>query len=68
MNKDPLIERYQDFLGQEAWLSEQIQKICNRAVDETRMTRCQVAGVLMDLAMSKLGRPANFSDDNDEGE
>lgn len=72
MNNDPLVERYQDFRDQETWLLDEIEAVLDRAVDESKMTRCQVAGVLMDVMLTQLGRPASLSDDRerdlDEGD
>lgn len=50
-------DRFVDFVNQETWLYNEINDVLNRAIDESKMTRCQVAGVLMDMALEKLGRP-----------
>ena len=65
-NADPMAERFNDFREQESWLRGEIDAILDRVVDEAQMTRCQVAGVLMDISLAQLGRPFNERDDDEE--
>ena len=67
-NSDPLKERYQDFIDQENWLGKELDAVIDRAVDEANMSKCQVAGVLMDIMLTQLGRPSVFQGDSDDNE
>lgn len=60
---DKLEERFAEFKEQETHLFNELDALFDRFVDEYKMTRCQVAGCLLDMALGKLGRPVIEEDD-----
>lgn len=60
---DDLEKRFNEFKEQETQLFNELDSLFDRFVDEYKMTRCQVAGVLMDMALGKLGRPVIEEDE-----
>ena len=52
-----LEEKFDSFREQETQLFKELECLIDRTVDEYKMTNCQVAGILMDKALSLLGRP-----------